>query len=126
MRMDALVPGFEPESPRERALAADPLLRSGLAWGRPRPGHPEGAGGARARRAPRGGAVGPPVAAPPEATAEHGAPRAVRPSPPLAPAPLKSRARGDRPSCRDNAPAVPARRFAERYTPDERLLAALE
>jgi len=37
-----LVPGFEPESLLERTVVAEPDLLAGLAWGRPRPGHPEG------------------------------------------------------------------------------------
>src|SRR3954469_6535922 len=41
-----LVPGFEPETELERRLVDDPALAAGLAWGEPRPGHPEGAVGA--------------------------------------------------------------------------------
>src|SRR4051794_11179259 len=42
---DDLIPGFEPETDVERALLEDDALRRGLAWGRPRGGHPEGAVG---------------------------------------------------------------------------------
>src|SRR4051794_35593872 len=38
-----LVPGFTPETDVERRIADDPALYEGLAWGEPRPGHPEGA-----------------------------------------------------------------------------------
>ena len=44
--VDELVPGFEPENELERTLIADPELQEGLAWGRPRRGHPEGSVGA--------------------------------------------------------------------------------
>jgi hypothetical protein len=37
-----LVPGFEPENELERRITSDPELLEGLAWGEPRPGHPEG------------------------------------------------------------------------------------
>ena len=33
---------IEPETELERAVLDDPELREGLAWGQPRPGHPEG------------------------------------------------------------------------------------
>jgi hypothetical protein len=41
LSIQELVPGFEPESDLERALVAEPELLEGLAWGRPRFGHPE-------------------------------------------------------------------------------------
>jgi hypothetical protein len=37
-----LVPGFEPASSLEITLAFQPALLAGLAWGKPRPAHPEG------------------------------------------------------------------------------------
>ena len=39
------LPRFTPETDLERAVAADPELLEGLAWGEPRYGHPEGAVG---------------------------------------------------------------------------------
>ena len=42
---DVPVTGFAPETDLERAVSADPVLQEGLAWGRPRRGHPEGAVG---------------------------------------------------------------------------------
>ena len=38
----ALLPGFAPENELERRVTGDPELLEGLAWGEPRPGHPEG------------------------------------------------------------------------------------
>src|SRR3954447_21124592 len=37
-----LIPGFSPENDLERAVTEDPELLAGLAWGKPRAGHPEG------------------------------------------------------------------------------------
>ena len=34
---------FNPESDVERAICSDPIWREGAEWGKPRPGHPEGA-----------------------------------------------------------------------------------
>ena len=39
---EELVPAFAPENELERKLIADPELLEGLAWGKPRSGHPEG------------------------------------------------------------------------------------
>ena len=44
-----LVPGFQAETALERRLAEDPQLLAGLAWGKPRESHPEGAVGAHVR-----------------------------------------------------------------------------
>lgn len=44
-----LIPGFEPENDLERAVTCDPELLAGLAWGEPREGHPEGSVGAHVR-----------------------------------------------------------------------------
>ncbi len=41
-----LVPGFVPENALEQRLASEPVLLEGLAWGKPRYGHPEGTVGA--------------------------------------------------------------------------------
>jgi len=46
MDVGDLIPGFTPEDERERAIVSDEALLAGLAWGRPRPGHPEGSVGA--------------------------------------------------------------------------------
>ena len=111
--MDALVPGFVAETPREHALAGDPLLRAGLAWGRPRPGHPEGAVGAHAGAILRAIDVGGELRADLRFLAlVHDA--------------FKFRVVPERGWSPDNDHAVLARRFAERYTSDARLLTALE
>ena len=41
-----LIPGFTPENDLERAITAELELLAGLAWGKPRKGHPEGTVGA--------------------------------------------------------------------------------
>ena len=40
--IDELLPGFEPENTIEAQLASDPEMLEGLTWGEPREGHPEG------------------------------------------------------------------------------------
>ena len=102
-----------PNSERERKLLEDPELRAGLAWGTPRWGHPEGT------------------------VREHVAQLLARIDPQD---PMRDDLRfvaivhdafkvsvrtGERWS-RDNDHAVIARRFAERHTADERLLATIE
>jgi hypothetical protein len=92
---------------------ADPELLVGLAWGRPRPGHPEGN-------------VGRHVADILAAITERGARRADLRFLALIHDAFKHRVRPEAGYSRDNDHAVLARRFAERYTDDERLLAAVE
>jgi len=102
-----------PEDERERKLLEDPDLRAGLAWGTPRSGHPEGA--VREHVAQLLARIDPqdPMRADLRFLAiVHDAFKAsVRP--------------GERWS-RENDHAVIARRFAERHTADERLLATIE
>ena len=110
------MPGFEPENELERALARDPTLAEGLAWGEPRAGHPEGAVGEHVGDLLR--------------TLEcwH------KPEPlrselrfiALVHDSQKNRVQGWRPKTGENHHATRARRFAERYTDDERILAAIE
>jgi hypothetical protein len=108
-----LVPGFEPETERELALATDPELHTGLAWGRPRPGHPEGS-------------VGHHVADILAAITEVGSRREDLRFLALVHDAFKHRVDPEAGYSRDNDHAVMARRFAERYTTDERLLTTLE
>lgn len=113
---DRLVPGFQPETALERALASDPELLGGLAWGSPRPSHPEGS-------------VGHHVAAlldTIDAWGETGERRKDLRFLALVHDSLKRRVDGRRPRTGENHHAVRARRFAERYTTDERLLAVIE
>jgi hypothetical protein len=102
-----------PETELERRLLAEPDLQAGLAWGRPRRGHPEGAVADHVARMLRG--------IPPDdrlradlrvlALVHDSFKAAVRPGARWSP---------------DNDHAVLARRFAERFMADERVLAALE
>jgi hypothetical protein len=114
--VEELVPGFVPESELERALLADPELREGLVWGRPRSGHPEGSVGAHVadllHTIDRWGETG----------QRRGELRFLA----LIHDSMKYRVRRWLPKVGENHHAMRARRFAERYTEDERLLATIE
>jgi hypothetical protein len=113
---DPLVPGFTPETELERALIADPVLQEGLAWGEPRRGHPEGSVGAHVadllETIERWGETG-------ERREELRFLALVHDS-------LKYAVQSWRPKTGENHHAMRARRFAELYTDDERLLATIE
>lgn len=105
--------GITPETELERQLLSDTQLRRGLMWGTPRFGHPEGNVG------------------------EHvvGMLDAIDPEDPLRRElrflaivhdSFKAALDADAPWSPGNDHAVLARRFAEEYTADERLLTALE
>jgi hypothetical protein len=111
--LSSMVASITPETELERALLADPGLRAGLDWGAPRRGHPEGA------------------------VADHVAEMlsAIAPDDPLRSDlrflalvhdSFKAEVRPNEPWSPDNDHATLARRFAERFTSDERLLATLE
>jgi hypothetical protein len=102
-----------PETEQERALLADPLLRAGLDWGAPRRGHPEGG-------------VADHVAAMLAAIAVGDALRGDLRFLALVHDSFKAKVRPHERWSPDNDHAMLARRFAERYTADERLLATLE
>lgn len=114
MTIEQLIPGFRPETALERELAADPTLLDGLAWGRPRPGHPEGSVGLH---------VGDILAA---ITEPAGRRRRELRFLALVHDGLKQLVRAERGRTPDNDHAVLARRFAERYVADRRLLVTLE
>jgi hypothetical protein len=114
MTIEQLIPGFRPETALERELASDPALLRGLAWGRPRPGHPEGSVGAH---------VGEILAAITEPPGRH---REELRFLAVVHDAVKHRVRPDAGSTPENDHAVLARRFAERYTADSRLLVTLE
>ncbi len=114
MTIEQLIPGFRPETPLELELACDPELLRGLAWGRPRPGHPEGMVGAHV------------AAMLATITEAPGRRRAELRFLALVHDAFKHRVRPDDAYSADNDHAVLARRFAERYTTDPRLLQALE
>ena len=111
-----LIPGFVPENELERAVTSDPELLAGLAWGEPRDAHPEGA-------------VGNHVADLLETIdrdGESGERREQLRLIALVHDSFKYRVRNWLPRQGRNHHASRARRFAERHTRDERLLAAIE
>jgi hypothetical protein len=111
-----LVPGFAPETELERRLIEDPELREGLAWGKPRSGHPEGSVGAHVAD----------LLETIDRWGETGQRRAELRFLALVHDTMKFRVREWLPKIGENHHAMRARRFAERYTSDERLLAAIE
>jgi hypothetical protein len=110
------VPGFTPETELERALAADPVLHEGLAWGKPRRGHPEGTIGAHVAD----------LLETIERWGETGMRREELRFLALVHDSLKHKVQSWRPRTGENHHAMRARRLAERYTDDERLLATIE
>jgi hypothetical protein len=114
--LDQLVPEFEPENDLERALATDPELLEGLAWGKPRTGHPEGTVGAHVADLVR--TI--------DDWNEIGERRDDLRFIAIVHDALKGQVRDWLPKWGENHHAMRARRFAERYTGDERLLAAIE
>jgi hypothetical protein len=111
-----VVPGFEPETELERVVIADPELREGLAWGKPRSGHPEGTVGAHVAD----------LLATIDRWGETGQRRSDLRFLALVHDSLKFQVHNWMPKVGENHHAVRARRFAERYTTDERLLATIE
>lgn len=113
---DELIPGFRPENELERAIASDERLLEGLAWGEPRPGHPEGSVGAHVGQLLR-------------AIDEAGYPEPLRSElrfVALVHDSLKGEVKDWLPKTGENHHAMRARRLAEDYTDDERLLATIE
>lgn len=111
-----LIEGFEPESELERRLVSDPVLLEGLAWGRPREGHPEGSVGRHVADLLR--TI--------DEWGETGARRSDLRFLSLIHDSMKSDVNHWRRRVGENHHAMRARRFAEGYTSDERLLAAIE
>jgi hypothetical protein len=111
--VEELVPGFVAENDLERALTAAPELRQGLAWGRPRFGHPE------AR-------VGLHVAAILRRIGDYPRLRSDLRLIALVHDSFKYAVRPGEPWSRENDHAMLARRFAEHFTSDERVLCAIE
>jgi hypothetical protein len=110
------VPGFRAENDLERALLRDAELLEGLAWGAPRSGHPEGTVGAHVadllQTIDRWG--------------ERGERRSELRLLALLHDAMKFRVRTWRPKTGENHHDTRARRLAERYTSEERLLATIE
>jgi len=111
-----LIPGFTPENEREAAITADPELLAGLAWGKPREAHPEGPVGIHVSE----------LLAKIDEDGESGEQRELLRFVALIHDSFKYRVRNWLPRQGRNHHASRARRFAERYTDDERLLAAIE
>jgi hypothetical protein len=109
-------PGFTPETELERAVAEDPVLREGLEWGKPRSGHPEGTIGAHVAD----------LLETIERWGETGRRRKELRFLALVHDSLKYKVQHWRPKTGENHHAMRARRFAEAYTGDERLLATIE
>jgi hypothetical protein len=116
VRAEDLIPGFAPENDLERRVTEDPELLEGLAWGRPRKAHPEGSVATHVadllERLDRRGVTGEERALLRFLVLVHDS--------------FKSRVQEWRPRVGENHHAMRARRFAERYTDDERLLTTLE
>jgi hypothetical protein len=110
------VPGFRPETELERAASADPALQEGLAWGEPRRGHPEGSVGAHVAD----------LLETIERWGETGRRREELRFLALVHDSLKNKVQSWRPKTGENHHAMRARRFAERYVDEERLLATIE
>jgi hypothetical protein len=111
-----LIPGFNPENDLERAVTADPELLAGMRWGKPRRGHPEGTVAAHVAD----------LLATIDGWDENGDRRRDLRFLALVHDAMKYRVREWRPKTGENHHAVRARRLAERYTADERLLATVE
>jgi hypothetical protein len=111
-----LIPGVVPENELEERLVADPELLAGLAWGKPREAHPEGAVGNHV--ADLLGVI--------DRDGEAGQRRADLRFIALVHDSFKYRVRNWLPRQGRNHHASRARRFAARYTDDERLLGAIE
>ncbi len=113
---DVPVPGFTPETELERVVTDDPDLREGLAWGKPRRGHPEGTVGAHVAD----------LLETIERWGETGKRREELRFLALVHDSMKYEVNNLLPRTGANHHAARARRFAERYTSDERLLATIE
>ena len=111
-----LIPGFEPETELERRVTAEPVLLEGLAWGEPRAGHPEGAVGTHVSH----------LLSAIEESGESGDRRERLRFMALVHDAFKSQVRERLPRVGENHHAMRARRFAEKFTDDPGLLAAIE
>jgi hypothetical protein len=108
-----MIAAITPGSELERELLADPRLRAGLDWGAPRSGHPEG---------PVADHVATMLSAIPADDPLRSDLRLLA----LVHDSFKAEVRRHEPWSPGNDHATLARRFAERYTSDERMLTTLE
>lgn len=111
-----LVEGFVPETELERRIAEDPIVLRGLVWGEPRSGHPEGPVGRHVAD----------LLATIDAWGERGQRRRDLRFVSLVHDALKYKVREWLPHQGPNHHAVRARRVAERYVGDARVLATIE
>jgi hypothetical protein len=111
-----LVPGFVPETALEERLARDPVMLEGWAWGAPRRGHPEGSVGRHVAD----------LLEMLERWGESGQRRTDLRFVSLVHDSLKYAVSSWLLRVGENHHAMRARRFAERYTSDERLLVTIE
>jgi hypothetical protein len=111
-----LVPGFSPETDLERAVSEDPELLAGLAWGEPREGHPEGSVGSHVSD----------LLEALDSAGEDSETRSLLRFLALVHDSFKYRVHEWLPKAGANHHAARARRFAEGFTSDERLLGILE
>ena len=112
-----LVPGFEPETDLERAVTGEPELLAGLAWGEPREGHPEGSVGEHVRDLLA--TIDGESELSPERRTDLRFLALVHDA-------FKYRVHEWLPKTGGNHHAARARRFAQGFTDDERLLATIE
>ena len=110
------MPGFRAETPLEVTLSHQPELLAGLAWGKPRPAHPEGAVGIHVSD------LLDQIDARGESRSTRAALRAIA----LAHDSFKYRVNYFLPHTGENHHAMRARRFMERFTGDERILTTIE
>jgi hypothetical protein len=116
VRVEELIPGFEPENDLERRVTEDPDLLRGLAWGKPRKAHPEGSIAAHVAD----------LLARIDAEGLQGKERERLRFIAIVHDAFKNRVQEWRPHRGENHHATRARRFAERYTDDEELLTPIE
>jgi hypothetical protein len=111
-----LIPGFTPETELEERILAEPEIQEGLAWGEPRAGHPEGAVGKHVAD----------LLEKIDAEGETGERRELLRFMALVHDSFKYQVRERLPRAGENHHATRARRFAARFTDDERLLSAIQ
>ena len=107
---------IQPETELERALLAEEELRRGLAWGEPRAGHPEGSVAAHVVD----------MLEKIDSTGASGDQREFLRFIAIVHDAFKGRVREWLPKTGENHHAMRARRFAERFTTDERMLSTIE
>jgi hypothetical protein len=116
VQAEELVAGFRPENELEAEVAASPEFRDGMSWGKPRSGHPEGSVGAHVAD----------LLETIDDWGETGDRREQLRFISLVHDTLKNRVSNLRPKTGENHHAMRARRLAERFTGDERLLSTIE